>query len=69
MPKYNITIWEESKYNVSFEADSLEHAKQLAQKNLDEIADADSLPNAERYFRSGNETWEIETLTEVKEDN
>jgi hypothetical protein len=66
MPNYNLTILEYSKYNVKFEADSLEHAKQLAQENLDEISDADSLPNAERYFRQGNETWEID---EIQEDN
>jgi len=66
MPNYNLTIWEQAKYNITFEADSLEHAKQLAQENLDEIADGDSLPNAVRFFRSGNETWEID---EIEEDN
>ena len=65
MPKYNFTIWEENKYNLTFEADSLEHAKQLAQENLEEIADADSLPNAERYFRKGDETWLIEEMEEA----
>ena len=29
MPKYSFTFWEESKWAITFEADSPEHAKKL----------------------------------------
>jgi hypothetical protein len=67
MPKYAFTIWEESKYAIVFEADSLEHAKELAQDNLDNECNADELPNAERFFRKGDENWLIEEMEEYND--
>jgi hypothetical protein len=66
MPKYNFNFWEESKWNITFEADSIEHARKL----LDEahsIADVDTLPEVERFFKKGDETWDYETLAEVED--
>lgn len=68
MPKYCFIMWEEAKYAITFEADNLEHAKKLIEE-AEEISDADDLPNAERYFKKGDEYWDTETLFEVgKED-
>jgi hypothetical protein len=67
MPKYSFNFWEEQKWGVVFEADNLEHAKQLfleAEENMG----IDDLPNMERFFKKGDETWDYETLMELKED-
>jgi len=68
MPKYSFIIWEEAKYAITFEADNLEHAKKLIDE-AQEVYDADDLPNAERYFKKGDEHWDLETLFELGVDN
>ena len=64
MPKYCFIIWEEAKYALTFEADNLEHAKQLIEEAQEDY-NADDLPNAERYFKKGDEFWDLESLFEV----
>ena len=66
MPKYSFNLWEETKSVITFEADSIEHAKQLMEEAEEEM-DLEWLPGFEKYFKKGDETWDIETLTEVKE--
>lgn len=68
MPRYAFNVWEESKWAVSFEADDLEHAKELIQE-AEEDMDLEWLPGMERYFRKGDEIWDMETLQEMKEEN
>ena len=63
MPRYAFNLWEESKWAISFEADSLEHAKELLQEAEEDMS-IDDLPEMERYFRKGSENWDIETLQE-----
>lgn len=63
MPKYAFTFWEESKWGIAFEADSLEHAKELLAEAYDEM-DVEGLPEVERFFIKGDEFWDMETLQE-----
>ena len=65
MPKYSFNFWEESKWGITFEADSLEHAKQLMDE-AQEIEGVDELPEVERFFKKSNEIWDYETLAEVE---
>jgi hypothetical protein len=65
MPKYSFVFWEESKWGVSFEADSLEHAKQLMDE-AQEVEGIQNLPEMEQFFKSGDETWDYETLREIE---
>jgi hypothetical protein len=65
MPKYSFVFWEESKWGISFEADSLEHAKQLMDE-AQEVEGIQNLPEMEQFFKSGDETWDYETLKEVE---
>ena len=67
MPKYSFSYWEETKWAITFEADNLEHAKQLIEEAQAE-ADVDLLPEVEKFFKKGDETWDTETLEE-KGDN
>jgi hypothetical protein len=62
MPKYSFNFWEETKWGVVFEADNLEHAKEL----MEETLNVDDLPNVEKFFKKGDETWDTETLQEEK---
>jgi hypothetical protein len=66
MPKYSFNFWEESKWGITFEADNLDHAKKLLAEAEEEM-DIDWLPQVERFFKKGDETWDIETLAEVKD--
>ena len=66
MPKYSFNVWEETKYVVSFEADNLEHAKQLLAEAEEEM-DLEWLPDMEKYFKKGDETWDTEMLGEMPE--
>lgn len=68
MAKYSFNFWEESKWSITFEADTLEHAKQLIAQAQEE-SDIDLLPQIEKHFKKGDETWDTETLTEEKGDN
>jgi hypothetical protein len=68
MPRYSFNLWEETKSVITFEADSLEHAKELLQEAEQEMG-VDELPEIKRYFQKGDETWDTETLAEIKEDN
>lgn len=63
MPKYAFTLWEESKWGIMFEADNLEHAKQLLTEAEEEM-DVESLPYVDRFFIKGDEFWDIESLQE-----
>jgi hypothetical protein len=65
MPKYSFVFWEESKWGISFEADSLEHAKQLMEE-AQEVEGIQNLPEMEQFFKSGDETWDYETLREIE---
>jgi len=65
MPKYAFNFWEESKWGITFEADNLDHAKKLLAEAEEEM-DLDWLPEMERFFKKGDETWDSETLTEVE---
>lgn len=62
MPKYQFTEHEYTKRIITFEADSLEHAKEL----MDEMLDVDDLPNSQKFWKSGETDWD--TPEEVKED-
>lgn len=64
MPKYTFVIWEESKYAVTFEADSEEHAREL----LDDVYSEEELPNVESVFVKGHTHWDTKVLWEKKED-
>jgi hypothetical protein len=67
MAKYTFNFWEESKWAITFEADNLEHAKQLMEEA--QYGDGvDELPEVERFFKKGDETWDYETLAEVEEN-
>jgi hypothetical protein len=66
MPKYSFNFWEESKWAITFEADSLEHAKQLMNE-AEEVEGVDELPEVERFFKKSNEIWDYETLAEVED--
>jgi hypothetical protein len=66
MPKYSFNFWEESKWSITFEADSLEHARQIMEF-AEQEADVDLLPEVERFFKKGDETWDYETLAEVED--
>jgi hypothetical protein len=66
MPKYAFNFWEESKWGITFEADNLDHAKKLLAEAEEEM-DIDWLPQVERFFKKGDETWDIETLAEVED--
>jgi len=65
MPKYAFNFWEESKWAITFEADNLDHAKKLLAEAEEEM-DLDWLPEMERFFKKGDETWDSETLAEVE---
>jgi len=60
MPKYTFREYETSVYIVEFEADNLEHAKAL----MEDVIDADDLPNAEKFWKKGDTDWD--EPTEVK---
>ncbi len=62
MPKYQFVEHEYTKNIITFEADSLEHAKEL----LNEMLDWADLPESEKFWKSGETDWE--TPEEVKED-
>ncbi len=66
MPKYSFNFWEEQKWGITFEADNLEHAKQLMEE-AQETEGIQNLPEMEQFFKKGAETWDTETLTEVEE--
>jgi hypothetical protein len=68
MPRYAFNLWEESKWTVSFNADNLEHAKELLLEAQEETS-VEELPDVERYFRKGDEFCDTESLQEMKEDN
>lgn len=65
MPRYSFNFWEQQKWGVSFEADNLEHAKQLMEQAENSIGIED-LPEMEQFFKKGDETWDYETLAEVE---
>lgn len=62
MPKYQFVEHEYTKNIITFEADSLEHAKEL----MDEMLDVDDLPNSEKFWKSGETDWDAPV--EIKED-
>jgi hypothetical protein len=67
MPRYSFNFWEEQKWGITFEADSLEHATQLMEEA--QVAEGvEDLPDMERFYKKGDETWDYETLTEVEEN-
>jgi hypothetical protein len=66
MPKYAFTLWEESKWGISFEADNIEHAKELFAQAEEEM-DVETLPEIERFFVKGDEFWDIETLQDWRD--
>jgi hypothetical protein len=68
MPKYGFQWWEEAKYYIEFEADSLEHAKELMKEACDVECDIEALPEMEQIFLKGDETWDFETLAEKPEE-
>jgi hypothetical protein len=67
MPKFGFVWWEEGKYLIEFEADNLEHAKELMQEAHDIEMDIEVLPNMTQIFRKGDETWDFETLQQIEE--
>jgi hypothetical protein len=68
MPKYVFSYWEESKYAIEFEADSLEHAKELMKEAYEVECNVEELPEMERHYNKGDETWDFESLTELPEE-
>jgi len=63
MPKYQFVEHEYTKSIIIFEADSLEHAKEL----MEDIIDVDDLPNSEKFWKSGETDWE--TPEEVDDED
>lgn len=61
MPKYQFVEHEYTKNIITFEADSLEHAKEL----MEDMIDVDYLPNSEKFWKSGETDWD--EPTEIKE--
>ena len=61
MPKYQFVQWEEIKAIITFDADDLDHAKELVMDTMD----WNELPNAEIFWKSGSTDWEdVEELNE-----
>lgn len=60
MPKFSVVQLEDAKYIVQFEADNIEHAKEL----LEEATDFEELPNSHRFWKNGATDFEMHTLTE-----
>jgi len=54
MPKYTFRQYETTTHIVQFEADSLEHAKEL----MDEVFDVDDLPESEKFWKNGQTDWD-----------
>jgi hypothetical protein len=63
MPKYQFVEHEYTKSIIIFEADSLEHAKEL----LNETLDWADLPESEKFWKSGETDWE--TPEEVDDED
>lgn len=61
MAKFNFILWENTKYCIQFEAEDLEDAKKLLAEAEDEM-DWEILPEAEQFFKKGDETWELDSL-------
>jgi hypothetical protein len=57
MPKYTFRQYETTTHIVQFEADSLEHAKEL----MDEVFDVDDLPESEKFWKNGQTDWDEPT--------
>ena len=57
MPKYQFVEHEYTKNIITFEADSLEHAKEL----MEDIIDVDDLPESEKFWKSGETNWDTPT--------
>jgi hypothetical protein len=64
MPKFTVRLYEEATYIVTFEADNLEHAKEL----LEDCYDPDDLPAGEKYWRKGQEEFQMSTLAEKSDE-
>jgi len=54
MPKFQFREVTETVAIITFEADSLEHAKEL----MEEVLDWADLPNSEHFYKNGNTDWE-----------
>jgi hypothetical protein len=63
MPKYQFVEHEYTRNIITFQADSLEHAKEL----MSEFLSHEDLPNGEKFFKGGEIDWE--EPTETKEGN
>jgi len=63
MPKYQFVEHEYTKNIITFQADSLEHAKEL----MSEFLSHEDLPESEKFWKSGETDWE--EPTELKEQN
>jgi len=57
MPKFQFVEHEYTKNIITFEADSLEHAKEL----MDDMIDVDDLPESEKFWKSGETNWDLPT--------
>jgi hypothetical protein len=64
MPKFTIRQYVEATYIVTFEAENLDEARQL----IEDCFDVDDLPDVEKFWRKGQEEFDLKSLAE-KEDN
>lgn len=62
MAKFQFVEYEYIKHVITFEADSIDHAKEL----MDEAFGEDDLPNGEKYWKNGSTEW-VE-LKEIEEN-
>jgi hypothetical protein len=62
MAKYQFVEHEYTKNIITFEADSLEHAKEL----MGEMLSHEDLPNSEKFWKSGETDWEEPREVEEK---
>jgi len=63
MPKFSIRVYEQTQYIIEFNADSLEHAKELLDA---QPMDETELPDGTKYWRKGSDDWDLTTLSETE---
>lgn len=64
MTKFTVRLYEEATYIVTFEADNLEHAKEL----LEDCLDPDDLPDSEKDWRKGQDEFLLDSLAEKSDE-
>jgi len=69
MPKFTIWFNETELMKMSFEADNLEHAKELLNKVIDWELDTMDLPDVDKSSKDFQVEFDMSTLRELKGEN